>query len=294
MKTGKHVCSATVLEFVLIVTTLVLGLVHTWAGRYSMNPDGISYLDLGDAFAKHDWAHAFNAWWSPGYPWILGIVVNLIGPSLRFEFPLVHVVNFLIFIATLTAFRFCLHEAIRFCNEGSASEPRTFPLSRRSLVLLGYAIFLWTSLEVVSIYGVGPDLLVMLFVCLIGGMLLGLRRDPSLWRFLLFGLILGVGYWFKTILLPLGIFSLLCVYVWKPASGGRDRGSGIRIASCICSFGFVAIERERTIHDRRYRNAELCALGLPAHALDKLAGRDPGRRQAASPYASYPDVPGRI
>ncbi len=200
-----------------------------------MNPDGISYLDLGDAFAKHDWAHAVNAWWSPGYPWILGIAVNLVGPSPRFEFPLVHIVNFLIFIATLVAFRFCLHEIIRFCNESSGSEPRTFPLPRWSLLLLGYAIFLWTSLEVVSIYGVGPDLLVMLFLCLIGGMLLILRRDPSLLRFVFFGLILGVGYWVKTILLPLGIFSLLCFYLWKPTP------KGWRFGVAVAAFVFLFI-----------------------------------------------------
>ena len=101
------------------------------------------------------------------YPWILGIVVNLVKPSPRFEFPLVHIVNFFMFLATLAAFRFFLHRLIKFCSEPRESDPGTSPLPEWSLILLGYAIFLWTSLEVVSIYGVGPDLMVMLCICLL-------------------------------------------------------------------------------------------------------------------------------
>ncbi|MFZ0318269.1 MAG: hypothetical protein WAL56_04010 [Candidatus Sulfotelmatobacter sp.] len=196
-----------------------------------MNLDGISYLDLGDSFARHDWANALNAWWSPVYPWILGIVVNLVKPSPRFEFPLVHIVNFFMFLATLAAFRFFLHRLIKFCSEPRESDPGTSPLPEWSLILLGYAIFLWTSLEVVSIYGVGPDLMVMLCICLLGGALLGLRQNPSLRRFVFFGLVLGIGYWVKTILLPLGVFSLLCSYFWKPSS--RSWRIGIATAALV-------------------------------------------------------------
>ena len=45
--------------------SLALGLLHAWMGRYSMNPDGMSYLDVGDSFFRRDWANAVNAWWSP-------------------------------------------------------------------------------------------------------------------------------------------------------------------------------------------------------------------------------------
>ena len=64
LKTPKRLSFIAGLEMFLVVSTLVLGLIHTWAGRYSMNLDGISYLDLGDSFARHDWANALNASWS--------------------------------------------------------------------------------------------------------------------------------------------------------------------------------------------------------------------------------------
>jgi hypothetical protein len=38
-----------------ILVVLLLGLSRAWIGRFSMDADGISYLDLSDAFRRHDW-----------------------------------------------------------------------------------------------------------------------------------------------------------------------------------------------------------------------------------------------
>ena len=47
---------------------LVLGLLQAWAGRHSMQSDGISYLDMGDAIVRGDWRMALNGYWSPFIP----------------------------------------------------------------------------------------------------------------------------------------------------------------------------------------------------------------------------------
>ena len=47
--------------------TLVVAALHAWSARHAANADGISYLDLGDAFARGDLANAVNAHWSPAY-----------------------------------------------------------------------------------------------------------------------------------------------------------------------------------------------------------------------------------
>jgi hypothetical protein len=214
------------LESILTLFSVVLGLLHTWSGRYSMNLDGISYLDLGDSFFHRDWANALNAWWSPLYAWTLGVAVNAIAPSPRWEFPLVHLVNFFIFLLALGAFRFFLHRLLRWCHESRAFELEVSALPDWSLILLGYAVFLWTTLEVVSIYDVSPDLAVLGCVCLLAGALLSIDlmdndqspdvdQSPSLWRFVFLGLVLGLGYWIKTILLPLGVVALICAFLWN-------------------------------------------------------------------------------
>jgi len=92
--------------------SIFLALVHTWAGRYSMSPDGMSYIDVGRAFFRHDWFGAFNAYWSPLYAWILGTILGVAHPSPRLEYPVAHVVNFFVFLVTLAAFRFLLRSAM--------------------------------------------------------------------------------------------------------------------------------------------------------------------------------------
>ncbi len=207
------------LENILVLASLGFGLAHAWIGRYSMNPDGVSYLDIGDALVRRDWAHAVNAYWSPLYGWALGLVVGEIQPSPKWEFPLVHAVNFAIFLVALFCFRFFLHEVFRFCQErdrlGAAGSESRAALPEWALLLLGYSTFLWASLELVSLYDVSPDQAVLSCVCVEAGLLLRLRRDPTLGNFALLGLVLGLGYWIKAILFPLGIITVALVYGWK-------------------------------------------------------------------------------
>src|SRR3954452_20137182 len=77
---------------------LALGAAQAWATRFTMNPDGVSYLDIGDAYWRRDWPNAINAYWSPLYSWILGGFLKVIKPSIYWEYPLVHLVNFLIYV----------------------------------------------------------------------------------------------------------------------------------------------------------------------------------------------------
>ena len=53
-----------------------LGAIHTWAARHNMNADGMSYLDLADAWREGRWAEAINAYWSPLYSWLLAVSLD--------------------------------------------------------------------------------------------------------------------------------------------------------------------------------------------------------------------------
>src|SRR5438128_10511343 len=60
---------------------IALGAVQAWATRFTMNPDGISYLDIGDAYWRGDWHMAINAYWSALHSWILGLFLKVLKPS---------------------------------------------------------------------------------------------------------------------------------------------------------------------------------------------------------------------
>jgi hypothetical protein len=96
------------LQMLLRLVVLSLGGLHVWAAvvSHSMNEDGISYLDIGDAYFKGDWWAAVNSVWSPMYSWILGLVMRVAEPPMEWEFALVHVINFMIFVGALACFEF--------------------------------------------------------------------------------------------------------------------------------------------------------------------------------------------
>ena len=214
------------LERALVLVTVFLGLVHSWMGRYSMNPDGISYLDVGESFFRRDWTNAVNAYWSPLYPWMLGTVLGIVNPSPRWEFPLVHIVNFAIFLIALLAFRFFLQGLLVRRRERilSAKPGDGDPLPEWALLLVAYPVFWWTALELETLYDVSPDLAVMACLCFAVGMLLSLRPGDSLWKFALLGLIIGVGYWTKAILFPLGIVILVAGSLYRRTDKTWRRG----------------------------------------------------------------------
>jgi hypothetical protein len=192
-------------ERVWLAVSVVLGIVCAWAGRYSMISDGISYLDLGDYYLHGDWSNVANAHWSPMYPWLLGIAMKLVKPSLWWQFPVVHVVNYFVFLWALFCFRYFMNTF--FTEHKREQESLTllglFHLPEWALRGMGYLLFLWSSLVLIGIWLVSPDLLLSGWIYLAAAQLTRLRDENSYAAFLRFGAVLGAAYWCKTVMFPL-------------------------------------------------------------------------------------------
>jgi hypothetical protein len=190
---------------------VLLGAIHAWAANmsHSMNTDGVAYLDVADAYLRGDWSEAVNPVWSPLYSWILGPVLHLLQPSMRWEFAVVHWVNFAIYLLALVCFEFLLRQAQRWRD----SRPRpdeTTRLPDWAFRSLGYAIFIWSSLYLIEIWAVTPDMLLATLVYLAAGLLLRLRIGaPPGWTFALLGLVLGLAYLAKSAMFPLAFVCLI-------------------------------------------------------------------------------------
>jgi hypothetical protein len=213
-----------------LMLCLALGVAQAWISRYSMISDGISYLDIGDAYFRGDWAAAINAYWSPMYSWWLGLSLYLFKPSIRWEFVTVHTVNLLIYVVALFSFRFFLHSIIRELEDHAASDDR-IPLPQRFLVGLGYSLFLWCSLVLIDVGWVGPDLLLAAFVFLIAGLLVDLRMQESYGKFAIFGAVSGGAYLTKAIMFPLGFVFLGILLIAGRLS--KSRIYGVLLAAAI-------------------------------------------------------------
>src|SRR5262245_7604809 len=95
------------------VAVLLCGL-HAYVARHTINPDGISYLDVADAYRAGDLAAALNAYWSPLYSWLLAAALAVARPSPYWECTVAHAVNFGIFLVALAAFEWLLSELLAF------------------------------------------------------------------------------------------------------------------------------------------------------------------------------------
>jgi hypothetical protein len=191
-----------------LASAVLLGSLQALAFRYSMNPDGIAYLDMGDAYARGDWATAIRSHWSPLYAWLLGVVLRLARPPPTLEFPLVHLVNVGVYCVALCAFSFLLREIMTSYTA----------LPAWAVMSVGYAAFVYCTLQYIPLGLVTPDLLVSALVFAMCGVIVRMRRQPRQRYSALLGGLLGLGYLAKAPMLPLAVVFLVASAL---ALGGR-------------------------------------------------------------------------
>jgi len=202
-----------------LLLTAGFGLTQIWACRYELNPDSMDYLDIARALAAGDWAAIANGYWGTLNSVLLAPLFRLHLSPQR-ELLLAHLEEILILLLAFFSFRFFLNsclDTIGFHRDAEKTELRSLP--EWALGVLGYSLFLWSSLIIVPVMIIGPDLLVTAFVYLAAGMLVRLRREASLLSFAAFGLTLGVGYWTKAVMFPISLVflavSILKAPRWK-------------------------------------------------------------------------------
>jgi hypothetical protein len=187
---------------------LFMALLKALDTRYLVGADGVSYIEMGDAYLRGDWKMAIVPYWSPLYSWLIVLPKHLFGLSLHQESTSVHLVNFLIFAFALFAFEFFLNGLIASLSSAAERE-RWTPLPPWALRLIAYALFLYSALNWLSTDTVTPDLGVEGFVFLSAGVLVRFRHKGATWaNCAMFGVILAFGYLMKAVLFPLAFVFL--------------------------------------------------------------------------------------
>lgn len=222
------------LPFVLIA--LLVNALHIWALRWTLEPDGISYLDIAWAYARGDWSHAVNAFWSPLFSWILAALLWVSGADRFREAAILHAVNFVSFVFATAAFIILVRE-IQKWQSGLAPREGMEPLTPGEFSLASYAMFLYASRFVLSPYIDQPDILVEGLVFLDTALLVRIARGDQRSRiYAILGGALGVGYLTKTVMFPLGFVFLLCAFL---ASGATWRAMRRTLVAALL-FGAIA------------------------------------------------------
>lgn len=192
-----------------------------WVLREGMNPDGVSYIDLGRMVQEGQWGGLVNSYWAPMLPVLLSLC------ELEERFAPVQVVLGLVSLAYLGCGAFVLREVWRRMGwQGGA-------LGRRELSVGVYFVGLLTVSHVVLTgpQVLTPDGLAGCFALAAAGLLLRAERlGHSVGRALVLGLVLGGGYLAKYPLFLFGglLLALVSVRQWRFALVGAG------------SFGLVA------------------------------------------------------
>ena len=201
--------------------TICLGTagILAWDSRHFANPDGVSYLEMAAKALSRGPSELLNAYWSPVYPALITVGLSVFHPHPAQEFPLIHFVNFVIFGLTLWAFSFFLRCWLSLMFQLDRASDR----DERYVIPFAFCTFLWFMLEFIGVNLITPDLCVAAIVFVAAGIGCQLCSPDSTWaNYLALGCVLGLGYYAKAAMFPLG-FAFLALLLLFPKSSGVSR-----------------------------------------------------------------------
>jgi len=199
------------------LAAIVLGFLQAWALRFYIEPDGVNYFDIAGAYLRRDWNNALNAYWSPLYSWLLTLIQWTVHPSPYLESTFLHLLNFVLFLLALASFEFFFRRLLSlvmvFCPQEGDNEGQP----EWAWWTLGYTAFLVCTLRLITLGSDSPDMALAAVLFLATGVLIDLgQSDRSTLHYVFLGLVLGVGYLAKGVMLPLSL-----VYIGAAASARR-------------------------------------------------------------------------
>jgi hypothetical protein len=213
------------------VAILALAAFQAYAQRFSISPDGISYLDLSDAVVSGRWSTLVNLYWSPLYPLLIGVGRLVSGAGPQWEVLTLHAVNVACFIAMFAAFEYLL-----IVIADLARSTRHSALGGTWGLIAAYTLFGIFALTMTPMELTTPDWLASAATFLAFGALLRLngasvypRRDA-----LVLGAALGLGALAKSFLVP---WAVVCFVVLAIAT--RRRGASITLIAIAVWAIFV-------------------------------------------------------
>jgi len=218
---------------------LALGFAQAWAYRFYIEPDGVNYLDIAEAYGRRDWANAINGYWSPLYSWLLTLMQWMFHPSAYWESTFLHLLNLILFLLALASFEFFFRRLLSLITKFFPEAVDGEGLAGWAWWILGYTAFLVGSLRLITLGADTPDMALAAIVFIATGILIDLAlANRGTWRtqFVL-GLVLGAGYLTKSVMFPLS-------FVYIVASGFVRSGlkkPDLRALATLAGFLLVSM-----------------------------------------------------
>jgi hypothetical protein len=255
---------------VLCLSCGLLITLQAWLVRFSMNPDGISYLDMADKLMHGDLSPLLHPYWSPLYPVLLAIVMKLFpGPAV--EFQAAHLANWVSAMSALASFTFFLGQYFRVRAAVTGVPVQKMFYCRAAFA---YVLFLWGVLEPIGLAAINPDLCVTALIYLAAGLCCRMPFiRPGTWITpAVLGIILGLACLTKAAMAPLGALLLVLLGIPWFSVPVRRSSLGIAILGFAVILGpymfFMSRQQHRLTFGEagRLNYAWLVQGGIPLHA----------------------------
>jgi hypothetical protein len=277
------------------ICAAILGLCWAWAAGPSVKADGITYLDISDALMAGDLRAAVNGHRQPFYPLLLGVAARALRVPRLAEIDAVRLTNSLVFLAALVAFDWLLLrwlELLEFRRASTRLSERR-PIREETATIIGYVLFISSSLFLVSPEGATPDLCLAVPVLVAGALLVGIHtRGGSICEYLFLGFVLGIGYLTKAAMLPIAIV-FLAASIPRPLAAAGAR----RLLVAFVAFATIAgpMVAALSLQKGRLTFSETGTLNYALSAYDLFsrywAGSPPGSGVPKHPPRKIHDNP---
>jgi hypothetical protein len=199
-----------------------------WLTRFGLVNDTVSYLDMGDQFFSGHFGLIVNGTWGPLYAMLLGAWLHLVHPAPPSEYPVIHLLLFLVFLFCMACFDAFLAALLEFRERQSAADERDDG-SGPALTIIGYVIFTWSTLALVGIQETNPDMLVAALLFLGCACTLRIHSRGAGWGEIGgLGLAVSGAYLTKAATLPVGM-----LLIGAAAFAGPDLRSKLRVGLAV-------------------------------------------------------------
>jgi 4-amino-4-deoxy-L-arabinose transferase-like glycosyltransferase len=211
----------TAVRILFWVAGSLIAAILTYTTRYFINGDAIAYVEMGEALRHGQLWGLANLTYSPGYPVLLGLGQILFNTSPSNELEVLRLVNFFCFILAMGScelfMKFCKREATALWGQNEAVLPPPI------MSLLCYSTFLLAAIVWIKVQLLNPDMLVMAVMLTCAAVILWIRENPRIHKYVVLGVCCGIGYFVKSFFFVFsGVFFLLAALCsdsyWKALS----------------------------------------------------------------------------
>jgi len=180
-------------------------LAQALAARDFATADAISYLDISYSCLTGNWHALITGWWSPAFPFLLAIWLKVFNPSPFREAVVLHLFSFISLVVALAVFEYFMRVFLVFRKKVVADDQDSCqPVPDDWVWIVGYSLFFWISTFLTPPSLEQPDILVFILYLLAAVLCMQVVLEPQKWsRYLLLGLVLGIGYLTKSVMFPL-------------------------------------------------------------------------------------------